>query len=371
MLFIPNELWYHAPETLRRRHGSYLTEPATVVNNRRCGLIAPVGDRMVNLPKRNIGELLPDENSTSTRRPWRLGLPDRLADFAQRGFRVDRPVERAALEFHARNFLAGFNAAAACWPSVHDSLKSIPAPERGFAYEGAGMYASLRDLAGISRGRGLSTLSAGPGDHYVHLTHVGAGWISGSLRLPLPVPVRLPATPLLRWLAVDGAGFAEAYFGGERALRRRVGRTRDRLWAARVAGCGRALWFLQCADAAGVTGTIASVRRSARPHLWNGIGLAIAYAGCVDSESVAVLAGASGEFWSYLAQGAVFAANARVRAGVVPAHTEMVCRTLFTADVDETARWADLAAMGLEDSRDLAAYYEWKSRIRRSVNRCH
>lgn len=324
---------------------------------------------MGNLSEHNVGTMPPDENPRPIGRRWHPGLPDRLADFAQRGFRVDRPVERAALELHARSFLAGFNAAAACWPSVHESLKLTPAEEWGFAYEGAGMYASLRDLAAVRRGHALSKLLVGSGYNYIHLTHVGAGWISGSLHLPKPV--LLPATPLLRWLAIDGAGFAEAYFGGDRALHRLVDRTPNKLWAARVAGCGRALWFLQCADVVGVIDVINSVPRSARPHLWNGIGLAIAYAGCVEADGVGVLAERSGEFWGFLAQGAVFAANARVRAAVVPAHTEMVCRTLFATDVDETARWADVAAVGLEDSLDLAAYYEWKTRIRRFVNSRH
>jgi hypothetical protein len=287
-----------------------------------------------------------------------------MADFAKRRFRLDRPDERAVLERHARSFLTGFNGVAG-WRDAHGVLAEISGEERGFAYEGAGMRAALHDLVAPARAAVLPRLLAGPGQRYVHLIHVGYGW--GLVPARLPVPVRLPATPLLRWLALDGAGFAEVFFGGLPALRRRCGRPATPRWAVRVAGCGRALWFLQCADVAGVAEIIDTVPAEAKPHLWAGAGLAACYAGGIDRAKMDGLVTASGKHEAHLRQGALFAIAARVRSGVVPAHVEMACRQLFSVGTEVAAGWTDDAARGLTESTELSSYMEWKSRLRTAV----
>ncbi|HEV8558225.1 MAG TPA: DUF1702 family protein [Actinophytocola sp.] len=291
-------------------------------------------------------------------------LPLGMADFAKRGFRLDRPDERAVLERHARSFLAGFNEVTG-WRNTHGVLGQIPDEERGFAYEGAGMRAALHDLVAPARAAVLPRLLAGPGQRYVHLIHVGYGW--GLVPTRLPVPVRLPATPLLRWLALDGAGFAEVFFGGLPALRRRCGRPATPRQAVRIAGCGRALWFLQCADVAGVAGIIDTVPAEAKPQLWAGAGLAACYAGGIDRAKIDELVAASGKHEPHLRQGALFAITARARSGVVPAHTEMACRQLFSVGPDVAEGWTDDAARGLAGSAELSSYMEWKSRLRIAV----
>lgn len=300
-----------------------------------------------------------------------LRLPLTMADFARRGFRLDRPEERAVLETHARSFLTGFNIASRQWRDPHPALAEIPEQERGFAYEGAGMYAAIRDRLVPGRSGALARLLSGPGDRYVHLVSVGYGWatvpLTSRLRLPLLVP--LPPTPLLRWLALDGAGFAETYFGGVRALHRRARRESDQRWAALLAGSGRALWFVESADVEGVAAVIAETPAAARPHLWSGIGLACSYAGCADAPALDRLVDASGAHWPSLGQGVLFAVAARNRARVVPPHAEAACRQLFSIDPSTAEQWTDEAARGLTDSADLSAYLEWKARLRGMVAR--
>jgi enediyne biosynthesis protein E3 len=294
-----------------------------------------------------------------------LALPLALADFSRRGFRTDRPEARAELERHARSFLRGFNVAVTHWRDPHQVLAEFPEFERGFAYEGAAMHAALRDLSTFGWAGAFRRLLNGPGEKYIHLIHVGYGWSLVPLRIPLPV--RKPSTPLLRWLALDGAGFAETYFGGVAALRRRCGRAPTDLWEARVAGCGRALWFAESSDVDGVADTIESTVAAARPHLWSGIGLACCYAGCAGEEQLGRLIAASGRHWPYFAQGAMFAAAARYRARAVPPHTARVCQYLFSTEASVVSAWTDEAACGLTDSVDVAAYTEWKSRLRRAA----
>ncbi|MEU4767978.1 DUF1702 family protein [Actinosynnema sp. NPDC023794] len=292
----------------------------------------------------------------------RLGLPPRLADFSRRGFRVDRPAQRAVLELHARNFLGGFNLAVRSWRRPHEPLSRVDAEERGFAYEGAAMFAGLLDLATAGRAGALDRLLAGPGNAYAHLVHVGAGWLLTAARVP--VLPRLPRTPLLRWLAVDGSGFGEVYFGGTRALLRRASRTPGPVWQVRVAGCGRALWFAESACPAGIADVIDRAPSVARPHLWSGVGLAAAYAGAADAADRTELLDLAGRHRAHFAQGVVFAAGARVRSGIVPRHTRETCAQVLGTTAEVAARWADEACADLLDATDVQAYLEWKARLR-------
>ncbi|WP_328612022.1 DUF1702 family protein [Amycolatopsis sp. NBC_00345] len=294
-------------------------------------------------------------------------LPMSMADFGRRGFRLDRPDARKVLELHARTFLGGFNLAVRNWRDPHPALAAVSAEERGFAYEAAGMFAAIRDFGRRRSGGALDILLDGPGAGYVHLVHVGYGW--GSALFGAPLPVRLPRTPLLRWLALDGAGFSRAFFGGLPTLRKMAARRMNPVRESTLAGCGRALWFAESADPAGVAGVIGSAAAPARPHLWAGVGLASCYAGCADDRAFDALITASGAHSAYFAQGAMFAIAARTRSGVVPRFTEVACRYLFTADPDTVASWTETAAEGLTGAIDVSAYLEWKSRLRARAGR--
>jgi enediyne biosynthesis protein E3 len=295
------------------------------------------------------------------RRPL-VRLPLDMADFGRRGFRTDLPAARACLETHARAFLTGFNIASAHWRDPHAALAAVPDEERGFSYEGAGMFARMRDVATLGRAKAFDRLLAGPGAGYSHLVHVGAGWSFAVLRMRLPVP--LPHTPLLRWLALDGAGFAEAYFGGLRVLGRRCRGAIGQSDEVRLAGCGRALWFIESADPAGVARVIFGAPPAARPALWSGVGLACGYAGAIDDAGRARLIELSGPHRSHCAQGVVFAAGARVRSGIVPEHTRRICEQLLGVTAEHAAAWTDTASEGLTSSRHIDAYLDWKARLR-------
>ncbi len=293
-----------------------------------------------------------------------------MADSARRGFRLDRPAARVVLEAHARSFLTGFNLALAHPREVDDALATVPEAERGFAYEGAGMRARLVDIATLGRARALRRLLDGPGGGYVHLVHVGAGW--GLTPTRIPIRVRLPRTPLLRWLALDGAGFGETYFGGVRALCRNTRRNTgyppssfdEQRWQTKISGCGRALWFVESAATDGITALIAGQPSHARPWLWSGVGLAAGYAGATTADELRRLADRAGDAFAFFAQGVVFAAAARMISAVVPPHTELACRTVLGIDPDVAQHWSDTAAQGLTDSWEVTAYAEWRARVR-------
>ncbi|MFI6094794.1 DUF1702 family protein [Lentzea sp. NPDC051213] len=291
-----------------------------------------------------------------------VALPMAMADFGRRGFRTDRPEARAVLERHARSFLTGFNEALAHWREVHDRLAAFEDAERGFAYEGAAMYARIRDVVTVGRGRAVNRLLSGRGEGYPHLIRVGTGWWRGMIRSRFAP--RATGAGLLCWLSEDGAGFAEAYFGGHRVISRRCGARPGPAWQARIAGHGRALWFVESADVQGLHRFITAQPAVAHSQLWCGVGLACAYAGATDTAGRTALLDASGPHASWLRQGVAFGVAARQRAGIVPGHTRDAALELCGAEPAVVAEWTDLAARHLETRTDIHAYLEWKTRLK-------
>lgn len=288
-------------------------------------------------------------------------LPPTLADFAVRGFRTDELVARAVLERHALAFLDGFNRNRRHWRAPHPSLSEITAGERGFAYEGAAMSAAMVDILTAGRARAVRRLLAGPGDGYRYLVHVGVGWALAKLRLPVPGHHR--ADPLLRWLAVDGAGFCRTFFDPGRTLRR-IGERRPTPQTLLLAqGCGRALWFVEAASIRGVTRRIAAMPPQVRPHLWAGVGLAAVYAG--PPPRAGELLDAAGEWVDHVRQGAVFAGTARYATGVVPGGAARTLRELTGLDPMTANRWSAEASVDLRGPQvTIDAYLRWRQRLR-------
>jgi hypothetical protein len=244
-------------------------------------------------------------------------------------------------------------------------LSRIDPEHRGFAFEGAGMAAAALDLLWPSRARRLAQLlGAAPGHRY--LLHVGAGWALARLRC---IEGRMfhQLDPVLRWLAVDGAGFHEGYFGEAPGRPRRHLRRRLSAAGARVfdQGLGRSLWFTAAADPPCIASAIARLGRDRHADLWSGVGIACAYAGGVDDEAIDALREASGPSRAHLAQGAAFAAEAHIRgSGQSPNHTERACRLLCGKGAVEAAALARSTARDLADEGDTSAYEVWRQRLR-------
>jgi enediyne biosynthesis protein E3 len=300
-------------------------------------------------------------------RRWILGIGAEEASFARRGFRGGDTTTRRHLERAGRTFLRGYHAAleedrAARLASRLNELE----PElRGFAYEGAGMGLTLLDrLTPWNRGRFREFL-AGPGAVHAYMVHVGAGWALAQLRLRV-VRALTQFDPLLGWLAIDGYGFHQGYFGWKRTVERRWVPDRLSGYARRVfdQGLGRSLWFIDGAEVTRIDATIAGFPASRRADLWSGVGLACAYAGGVPEEAVARLSVLAGPDHPHLAQGVAFAAKARQRAGNPAAHTELACRVICGMSADEAAGLTDQALADLSDSDGWPAYEVWRGSIR-------
>ncbi len=296
-----------------------------------------------------------------------LGLSPEEASFTQRGFRGGEVSAQLHLERIGHTFLVGYHIALE-EDKLHSlalRLNTIEAEFQGFAFEGAAMALALLDRITPWQKNRLIAFLNGPGVRHIYMIFVGAGWALA--RVPLNIGWHLTRLdPLLGWLAIDGFGFHEGYFHWPRYVIDRSLPKRLSGYALHAfdQGLGRSLWFVDGADIERIHMTISAFPRSRHADLWSGIGLACAYAGGVDDPSIGALCQAAQDYHPHLAQGAVFAAKARERAGNPAPHTERACQILCGMSAEKAALVADIAMANLPADSAEPAYEVWRRRIR-------
>lgn len=296
-----------------------------------------------------------------------LGISEDEVTFERRGFLDPGTSARDHLENIGRFFVRGYMAALdeGRGASLAPKLDTVPAAFQGFAYEGAAMALALLDTFLPWRSR-VSELLAGAGDPHTYLVHVGAGWALA--RLPVR-PERFLTRfdhPQHRWLAMDGYGFHQGYFHpretvDDQEIPRRVRGYQRRAFDQ---GLGRSLWFVRGALVGAVADTVGRFPEHRRGDLWSGVGLAACYAGGVELEAIGRLPRLAGPHRAELAQGAVFAAEARERAGNLTPATERACEVLTGVGTAEAATWSRECGEELPPDRPQEPGFEvWRRRI--------
>lgn len=230
------------------------------------------------------------------------------------------------------------------------------------------MGCAVADSVSLNTGRLAGWLDRTNGD-FTYLTHVGAGWALA--RVPFRRRAILRSLdPIHSWLAFDGLGFHDTYFHHPRILDgwRRVRRGYEP--SAYDQGVGRALWFVGGADIGWCARTI-DTRFAAgrRGHLWAGLGLALAYAGCADKAAIQRARLLAGDFFPDLAQGAAFAAAAHEQAGPSPPHTALALEVLTGLSASHVAATVAQARAALPsaESQDRPVYELWRAAVRSAL----
>lgn len=300
-----------------------------------------------------------------------LQLRPKQLEPARRGFIPAEPSVQPRLDAVIESFAAGYNSAIA--PRAGRDIAGLPHELRGFAVEGAAMSSALADMITFSGGCRLRALSREHGDRYIHLIHVGAGWAFARLHRQPWRGVRF-GEPVLRWLAWDGWGFHQAFFGAGDVFGRHFiePAARGAARPVRDQGTGRALWFYAGADPARIADFIGGFPGPRRPDLWAGVGLAASYTGAQPPQAVEKLALAAHAYRDHLGQGAAFAAKAHVLSGQVPEASAAAIEILTGAPPAVAAEWTDsclrdATATGGADS--VATYQRWRAGIRDSFRR--
>jgi hypothetical protein len=310
----------------------------------------------------------------------RLLFTPRLEEvtFQHRGFPVPVSPRTRRLELIPQAVICGFE-----WgmdtrdaAEVECRLRLVAPELRGFAYEGVTMAYTILDVAGATRGNRTRDLLLGSGHPHIFLAYIGIGFAMAKLprllwRKVVPDLAGSPYHPTMSWLAVDGYGFDRAYFD-TRALvyEQRTPApypwdgTPDYFPHAVDQGIGRALWFIHGADPVRVATAVADFAPHRQADLWSGVGLAATFAGGADPDGLAGLRHKAGPQWPQMAQGAVFAAKARMFAGMVPDHTQSAVAALTDLSVAEAAQLADVAEVPPARHDGVPAYELWRANVR-------
>jgi hypothetical protein len=290
-----------------------------------------------------------------------------------RGFYKRSPEAQDRLETVGRSFLAGYGAAAEA-EHVLDAetpLEAIPVTYRGFAYEGAAMGFAIRDGMPLGGTDHVREYLSGRAANHIYMAYVGVGWAMA--RLPRMRWSGLHAPdPILRWLVLDGYGFHQAYFQTRRYVWEQYCEPRfpwpspaQSAYATRAIdqGIGRACWFVGGTDVEVVASLLDRFAEFRRPDVWAGAGLAASYAGGASQEELEKFWELAGQYQPQLAQGAAFAAGARVLAGLVVPQTELATKVFCGMTPDEAAN-ATLEAVGdLPEDAAVPAFEVWRQRI--------
>ena len=291
-----------------------------------------------------------------------LKIDSREAEFSRRGFTCSQPAVQQHLERVGKSFLGGYHAALA-QPDQSKLVAELNAVEleyQGFAYEGAAMALVLLDSITPWKHQFVEFL-AGAGEHHVYMLHVGSGWAYARLpwlRYRIESHLRrLP--PVLGWLALDGYGFHEGYFHWGSSLRKKIEALSPHGRHIFHQGLGRSLWFVKGADVMEISRTIAAFAPQYQADAWSGIGLACAYAGGISRAETERLHDCAAPFHAALAQGAAFAAKARLRAGNLTHHTEMACEIFCGINPEKAADLCD-ETLNQVDFEHRCPYQHWR-----------
>jgi enediyne biosynthesis protein E3 len=305
----------------------------------------------------------------------RILTPDtRETKLERRGFYEKSPAAKELLESVGGYFLAGYAIAAEAGSVAEagDRLEKLPPEFRGFAYEGAGMAFGVRDGLPFG-GHWVADFVAGPGARHIYMIYVGVGWALARLpRFRWAGATSALTDPVLRWLALDGYGFHQAYFHTGRYVRGQYQdpdfpwpREGPASYASRAIdqGIGRATWFVGGADPGHVADQLDAFPESRRADLYSGAGLAATYAGGLTRAELEAFRDRGSAHISQIAQGSAFAATARVRAGLETAHTFVAAQVLCGTTPHDAARICDESLPSPSERGDVPAFELWRRRI--------
>lgn len=296
------------------------------------------------------------------------------ASLRKRGFPERDLQAKTCLEMAGGSFIEGFGIAAqsSTTGEATATLAKIDGVRRGFAFEGAAMAMAIRDALPLGHRHHAADLLAAADEHN-YMIHVGVGWSLARL----PRRLRRSATvgltdATLTWLALDGYGFHQAFFHTEKYVRRQyvdpdpplpAGDHPEYAPRAIDQGIGRALWFVAGADPNRALRLIEAFSPQRREDLFAGIGLAATYAGGAAPEELAELAERAGRYRPALAQGSVFAAEARTRAHIAQPHTEAAVLAMTGLHVTEAAAIATQSRPSGDTVDGQLSFEVWRRRI--------
>ena len=260
--------------------------------------------------------------------------------------------------------------------AIIERLELLDPEFKGFAYEGAVMGLALRDaMSPLPGHKNVETFVGGPAAHQLFMAYIGLGFALARLpkflwRRALPDQSKLPDSPSLNWMILDGYSFHESFFKTGKWVREQhvsppIPWPGPHEYVLRVLdqGVGRAMWFVNAGDVDRLTNMIGGFAPSRRSDLWSGAALAATYAGGVGEEELTRFVKNSWDYHPEVAQGSVFAIKQRVLSNLVTPHTELASQVFCELPPEEASALADKSIIDLPEHSSIPGYEIFRQRI--------
>ena len=226
------------------------------------------------------------------------------------------------------------------------------------AYEAAAMERALFDLDGndFTLKCWRAFLQHAP-KHNTQI-HIGLGWAIAKRRIAISL-VEAAIEPQQLPRVLDGVGYCEGTFKQRIAVKE----MKTPEWLNNILrrgydqGLGRSLWYTAKASPETLINLIAPFEEDRKHDLWRGLGIAVAYVGGCEKETLREVKTLSGAFARDLAVGVTLAVLSRKAANTINADTELTCKTICNANL------ADVCAKA--EGSKIEDYFEWVGALKK------
>jgi hypothetical protein len=236
-------------------------------------------------------------------------------------------------------------------------LKNTEPVFRSIAYESASMAIAIKELENNQELNTWLFFSKGPALPHRAQVYVGLGWAIAKLNLSFSSVVEKIETRLYYRVA-DGCG----YYDGSFRQRQAVINQQLPVYLPEIAmpaydqGVGRSLWYTSNADINKIRSKVDSFSASRHAGLWRGIGIAVAYVGGCDENTLKTLLEYAATNRIQLACGAALATRSRIEANTVTTDTDRCSRLWY----ELTTNKASLDPAAIENEE---VYFNWITQV--------
>lgn len=249
------------------------------------------------------------------------------------------------------------------WEANIKDLHDTNVEFRSIAYESASMSIALQDLKLNNQLANWRQFLNNVGHAHATQIHVGLGWaLAQSLTPPMQYVQQLE--PMQRYRVLDGYGYYEGIFRRRRSIINHLKLDLDDKTASAALdqGIGRSLWYNSKGDITAAKTTLETFAPERHADLWRGLGIAIAYVGGCNEETLRDIFAKAGAYQKQLAAGSAMALISRHYAGYISADTELVCKVWCGKSADEVVEMNERLRSGIDLEKD-GAYGEWVNKI--------
>jgi hypothetical protein len=243
-------------------------------------------------------------------------------------------------------------------------LESIKPEFRSIGYESASMAIALNDFDKSKELDIWLLFALGPALTHKAQVHVGLGWAIAKLNLPFLTAVE-QIEKKLYYRVADGCGYYDGFFRNRHAVINQEFpdympiETKEFYYQ----GIGRSLWYSANGDIEKVRNSIESFPTDLYADLWRGIGLAVAYVGGCDADTLKNIFESANLYPGQLASGAALAAKSRMEANTITSDTTLCSQLWFKLCIEKDLISIDGIAADNEE-----VYFNWISKTEHDLS---